>query len=782
MMLHPSKEWTMTVAHILGFPRIGARRELKVALESFWRGEVPELELCAGGRDRRGRHGQWQRHPALDFVTVGDFAWYDPVLQPLAPLGCVPGRFGFHPRSLTLQQCSPWAGGNAPQPAMEMTKWFDTNYHYLVPEWSAESSFDGGVKWLFDEIAQAAALGHPVKVALLGPLTLLHLGKIKSGLSHKLDLLVRLIPSYQRLLARLHVLGVSWVQIDEPILSLELDERWLAAFRPTYEALASLSPRILLDTYFESVAEHAAMLKSLPVSGIHLDLVRGPGQLAAFLDGYPESKVLSLGIVDGRNIWRTDLDAALAALKPAHDRLGERLWVSAGCSLQHVPVDLAHEKTLDAEVRNWLAFAVQKLDEIATLKRGLARGTDAIAPALEASRKTVSSRKTSKRVLSNAVKRRMDALSEGDTRRSSSFAGRIQKQRARLKLPLLPTTTIGSFPQTPEIRKARAAFKKGQIGQPTYLEAMRTEIRDAAARQEAFGLDVLVHAEAERNDMVEYFGEQLQGFAFTENGWVQSYGSRCVKPPIIYGDVERPAPMTVEWTRYAQSLTKKPMKGMLDGPISMLQWSVVRDDQPRSRTALQIALALRNEVLDLERAGTAIIQIDEPALREGLPLKKRDWSEYLDWAVRAFKLVSSGVADETQIHTHMCYAEFNDILPAIAALDADGITIETSRSDMELLEGFGEFRYPNEIGPGGYDIHSPRVPDTGEMVTLLEKAERVIPLERLWVNPDCGLKTRGWPETEAALSKMVEAPRRMRARAACHHATSQNRRPPRPPG
>ncbi len=754
----------MTVAHILGFPRIGARRELKVALEAFWRSEIPESELLAVGRDLRGRHWQWQRDTGLDFVTVGDFAWYDPVLQTLAHLGCVPARFGFDPRSLTLPQYFTLARGNAAQPAMEMTKWFDTNYHYLVPEWSAESSFGGGVKWLFDEIAQAAALGHPVKVALLGPLTLLHLGKIKSGLSHKLDLLVRLIPAYQRLLARLQVLGVSWVQIDEPILSLELDGRWLAAFRPTYEALASLSPRILLATYFESVAEHAAMLKSLPVSGIHLDLVRGPGQLATFLDGYPESKVLSLGIVDGRNIWRTDLDAALAALKPAHDRLGERLWVSAGCSLQHVPVDLAHEKTLDAEVRNWLAFAVQKLDEIATLKRGLARGTDAIAPALEASRKAVTSRKTSKRVRSDAVKRRMDALSEGDTRRSSSFAARIQKQRARLKLPLLPTTTIGSFPQTPEIRKARAAFKKGQIGQPTYLEAMRTEIRDAVARQEALGLDVLVHGEAERNDMVEYFGEQLQGFAFTENGWVQSYGSRCVKPPIIYGDVERPAPMTVEWTRYAQSLTKKPMKGMLTGPITMLQWSFVRDDQPHEQTALQIALALRNEVLDLERAGTAIIQIDEPALREGLPLKKRDWSEYLDWAVRAFKLVSSGVADETQIHTHMCYAEFNDILPAIAALDADVITIETSRSDMELLEGFGEFRYPNEIGPGVYDIHSPRVPDAGDMLKLLEKAERVIPLERLWVNPDCGLKTRGWPETEAALARMVEAAGRMRAR------------------
>ena len=754
----------MTVAHVLGFPRIGAKRELKTALESFWRGELPEAELLNVGCDLRGKHWQWQRDAGLDFVTAGDFTWYDPVLQTLAHLGCVPDRFGFDPRALTLPQYFTLARGNAAQPAMEMTKWFDTNYHYLVPEWSAESRFEGGVKWLFDEVTQAGELGHAVKVSLIGPLTLLYLGKIKSGLPHKLDLLPRLVPAYRRLLARLKVLGVSWVQIDEPILGLELDARWLAAFRPTYETLASQSPRLLLATYFESVAEHAATLKSLPVSGIHLDLVRGPGQLATFLDGYPESKILSLGIVDGRNIWRTDLDAALATLKPAHDRLGERLWISASCSLQHVPVDLAHEKTLDAEIRNWLAFAVQKLDEIATLKQGLAQGIKAIAPALEASRKAVASRKSSKRVRSDVVKQRMDALSERDAHRPSPFAVRIQNQRSRLNLPLLPTTTIGSFPQTPEIRKARAAFKKGQIGQSAYLEAMRAEIRDAVARQEALGLDVLVHGEAERNDMVEYFGEQLRGFAFTENGWVQGYGSRCVKPPIIYGDVERPAPMTVEWTRYAQSLTRKPMKGMLTGPITMLQWSFVRDDQPRSKTAVQIALALRDEVLDIERAGIAIIQIDEPALREGLPLKKRDWGHYLEWAVRAFKLASSGVADETQIHTHMCYAEFNDILPAIAALDADVITIETSRSDMELIEGFGEFRYPNEIGPGVYDIHSPRVPDAGEMFRLLEKAERVIPLDRLWVNPDCGLKTRGWPETEAALARMVEAAHRMRAR------------------
>src|SRR6266567_4319980 len=637
-MISPSsKEQSMTVAHILGFPRIGAKRELKLALEAYWRGEIPERELSNVGRELRKRHWQRERDAGLDFVTVGDFAWYDSVLQTLAHLGCVPGRFGFDPRSLTLPQYFTLARGDADHPAMEMTKWFDTNYHYLVPEWNADTRFEGGVDWLFREVKEAKEQGHAVKVALPGPLTLLHIGKIKAGPSHKLDLLPRAVSAYQRLLASIKALGIPWVQIDEPILGLDLDE-------------------------------------------------------------------------------------------------------------------------------GWLAFAVQKLDEIAALKQGVEGDPKAIMPALMASREAAASRRRSERVLSDAVRRRLDALSERDMRRPSPFAARIRKQRARLKLPLLPTTTIGSFPQTPELRKARAAFKKGALGREAYVEAMRAEIRQAVARQEALGLDVLVHGEAERNDMVEYFGEQLRGFAFTENGWVQSYGSRCVKPPVIYGDVSRPGPMTVEWTRYAQSLTEKPMKGMLTGPITMLQWSFVRDDQPRSKTAFQIALALREEVLDIERAGIAIIQIDEPALREGLPLKKRDWARYLEWAVRAFKLVSSGVADGTQIHTHMCYAEFNDILPSIAALDADVITIETSRSDMELLEGFGEFRYPNEIGPGVYDIHSPRVPDAGEMLKLLEKAERVIPLERLWVNPDCGLKTRGWPETEAALARMVEAARRMRAR------------------
>lgn len=756
----------MAIAHILGFPRVGANRELKFALEAFWKGEIPEPGLLAIGRELRKHQWGLQRAAGLDYVIVGDFAWYDQVLGTIAHLGCLPARFGFAPRKLTLPQYFTLARGNADHPAMEMTKWFDTNYHYLVPEWSAATRAEGGVQWLFDEVREAQEQGHAVKAVLVGPLTLLHSGKVKDRHFNKLDLLRQLVPAYQRLLSRLKTLGVAWVQIDEPILGLEMEHRWADAFQPTYAALAPSSPKILLATYFESVETQRALLKSLPVSGIHLDLVRGRDQLDTFLGDYPESKVLSLGIVDGRNIWRTDLAAALAILRRAHEQLGERLWISASCSLLHVPIDLAHEGKLDPEIRSCLAFAVQKLDEIVALKRGLTAGSKAIAPALALSREAAVSRRRSTRIRSDVVQRRLAAVTAEDARRTSPYGVRILKQRDRLNLPLLPTTTIGSFPQTAEIRKARAGFKRGEIGHLQYLEAMRAEIRLAVSRQEALGLDVLVHGEAERNDMVEYFGEQLLGFAFTENGWVQSYGSRCVKPPIIYGDVNRPQAMTTDWIKFAQSLTDKPVKGMLTGPVTMLQWSFVRDDQPRETTALQIAMALRDEVLDLEKAGIAIIQIDEPAFREGLPLKKRDWPQYLEWAVRAFKLASCGVADTTQIHTHMCYAEFNDILPAIAALDADVITIETSRSDMELLDGFGGFCYPSGIGPGLYDIHSPRVPATKHMLRLLEKAAQVIPLQRLWANPDCGLKTRGWPETEAALKNMMEAVRQMRARAA----------------
>ncbi|MGS0742663.1 5-methyltetrahydropteroyltriglutamate--homocysteine S-methyltransferase [Glaciimonas sp. GG7] len=758
----------MALAHVLGFPRIGAQRELKFAQESFWKGASDETALRETGATLRARHWKAQADAGLDVVTVGDFAWYDQVLGTLALLGAIPQRFGFDAKQLTLADYFTLARGNKQHFAMEMTKWFDTNYHYLVPEWNPETQFDGGVDWLFDEIAEAQALGHQAKVALVGPLTLLYLGKIKSGLTHKLDLLPKVIAGYQTLLTRLQAAGVNAVQIDEPILALELDSAWVQAFSPAYGALTASAPPLLLTTYFGEVQTHAALLRDLPVMGVHLDLVRGADQLDAFVANWPQDKVLSVGVVDGRNLWRSDLDTILTRLKPLQAQLGDRLWVASSCSLLHVPVDLKHEDKLDQELKSWLSFATQKLSEIVALKEAL--NTDpasACAKEVEAefvaSRAALASRSSSTRIHNPLVQKRLAEVTAAHAERTSGFETRINKQQKKFDLPLFPTTTIGSFPQTAEIRQSRAAYKRGEIGHLDYLDQMRNEIRLVVQKQEELGLDVLVHGEPERNDMVEYFGEQLWGYAFTANGWVQSYGSRCVKPPVIYGDVYRPEAMTVGWSQFAQTLTAKPMKGMLTGPVTMLQWSFVRDDQPRETTALQIALALRDEVCDLEKAGIGMIQIDEPAFREGLPLKARDWKHYLDWAVRVFKISAAGVTDETQIHTHMCYSEFNDILPWIAAMDADVITIETSRSDMELLEGFGDFAYPNDIGPGVYDIHSPRVAQVDEMERLLRKARGVIPDQRLWVNPDCGLKTRAWPETYAALENMVLAARRLRA-------------------
>jgi 5-methyltetrahydropteroyltriglutamate--homocysteine methyltransferase len=752
------------VAHVLGFPRIGAHRELKFAMESFWKGESDEEALRATGKALRARHWQAQAAAGMDYITVGDFAWYDHVLGMLALLGALPARFRLDAGKFDLAAYYTLARGDKDHAAMEMTKWFDTNYHYLVPEWTPELCFDGGVDWLFDEIAEAQSQAHavPVKVALLGPLSLLYLGKVKSGLSHKLDLLPKVIAGYEKLLARLRGVGVALVQIDEPVLALEPERQWLDAFLPVYRALSKTAPALLLTTYFDTVSEHAALLRSLPVAGVHLDGVRGVTQLQEFADEWPQDKVLSVGIVDGRNIWRCDLDAALALLKPLHARLGERLWVASSCSLLHVPVDLAHEFKLDEELKSWLAFATQKLDEIFALRQALNGNADTVAGQFVAARAALATRRASPRTRNALVQKRLQAVIDADAERSSAFPVRLTAQQQRWNLPAFPTTTIGSFPQTLQIRQARAAYRRGEISHLDYLGKMRDEIRLVVEKQEALGLDVLVHGEAERNDMVEYFGEQLWGYAFTANGWVQSYGSRCVKPPLIYGDVYRPEAMTVGWSQFAQSLTQKPVKGMLTGPVTMLQWSFVRDDQPRATTALQIALALRDEVLDLEKAGIGMIQIDEPAFREGLPLKARDWETYLDWAVRAFRISAAGVKDDTQIHTHMCYAEFNDILPWIAAMDADVITIETSRSDMELLDGFGRFKYPNDIGPGVYDIHSPRIPDIDDMARLLEKARSVIPDQRLWVNPDCGLKTRNWPEVDEALARMVQAAHKLR--------------------
>lgn len=751
----------MALAHVLGVPRIGPNRELKFAQESFWRGEIDEasLEAVASGI----RQANWQRQHAagLDFVTVGDFAFYDPMLNHIALLGCAPARFGFADK-IGLPEYFQLARGNAACHALEMTKWFDTNYHYLVPELEPATQFSLGAEWLFDEVAEAQTAGFNAKPVLIGPLTFLHLAKEKTAGFNRLDLLDRLLPVYGKILARLKAQGVEWVQIDEPILALDLSADWRTAFERAYHHLNAAGVKLMLASYFGPLRENLLVAMTLPVAGVHVDCVRGGDELAQVIDWLPITKVLSAGVIDGRSVWKTDLSAVYERFEGLHQRLGDRLWLAPSCSLLHVPVSLAGETRLDPELKSWLAFADEKIAALATLKTAFNSGRQAVAGALADNERALAARRTSGRVHDAAVGERLAALTATHDTRNQPFAVRQTAQRGRFRLPPLPTTTIGSFPQTIEIRSARARFKKGEISEADYTVAMQREIQYAVEKQEALGLDVLVHGEAERNDMVEYFGEQLQGYAFSQNGWVQSYGSRCVKPPIIYGDVSRPRPMTVGWTRYAQSLTSRPMKGMLTGPVTMLQWSFVRDDQPRSTTALQIALAIRDEVNDLEAAGIGIIQIDEPAYREGLPLRKADWPDYLEWASRAFRISASGVSDTTQIHTHMCYSEFNDILPAIAAMDADVITIETSRSDMELLRGFGDFNYPNEMGPGVYDIHSPRVPSEAEMTRLLEKAAQVIPLSNLWVNPDCGLKTRGWPETEAALSNMVAAAKALR--------------------
>jgi len=746
----------MLTTHLLGFPRIGARRELKFAQEAFWRGTQDATTLQATAAALRLKHWHWQQEAGLRFVSVGDFSLYDHVLDTTVLLGGLPPRFGFDAQALSLTQYFELARGNAQQPACEMSKWFDTNYHFLKPEFDADTRFDGGVNTLVAQAREAIAAGFQPKPQLVGPLSLLKLARV-SGIE-PLALLPRLVPAYLRVLKELAALGCEWVQLDEPILALDLDASWRDAFAPVYRALAEAHPRILLATYFGDVSAHAGWLRTLPIGGLHIDTVRGPQQLAAFAD-WPADKVLSVGILDGRNVWRTDLDAALDALTPLHSRLGTQLWVAPSCSLLHVPVDLAQETQLPEAVVDGLAFARQKLGELTQLSRALCLGRSVCFQGLGAHRAALERF----RALTAPAAAPRDAVTAD---RGMPYAARRALQAARLELPLLPTTTIGSFPQTDEIRAKRAAYKRGDLPEQDYVAAMQAEIALAVTRQEELGLDMLVHGEAERSDMVDYFAEQLAGVAVTQHGWVQSYGSRCVKPPLIWGDVSRPKPMTVAWTRYAQSLTQKPMKGMLTGPVTILQWSFVRTDKPRAEVAHQIALALRDEVAELDDAGIAAIQIDEPAFREGLPLRQADWAHYLDWAVAAFRLTASGARPETQVHTHMCYSDFEDILPAIAAMDADVITIETSRSAMALLDAFGVFAYPNEIGPGVYDIHSPRVPSAAEIEQLLRKALTVIPVERLWVNPDCGLKTRAWPETNAALAAMVAVARQLRAELA----------------
>jgi len=763
----------MAKTHNLGFPRIGARRELKFALESYWKGQSSRDELKALGAQLRQRH--WGHQAAFDLAPVGDFAYYDQVLDMSFTLGNLPERVrGFHGDVLdnyfrvargrstaSSDEHGACCGGVA---AGEMTKWFDTNYHYIVPEFSAATEFKLDASRLLEQLGEAKAQGVKTKPVLVGPVTYLWLGKAKDD-SDKLALLPRLLPVYAELLATLAAQGVWWVQIDEPVLVTELDAEWQQALRTAYEALAASPVKLLLATYFGQLLENLPLACELPVQGLHLDAINARAEVDTLVARLPAERVLSLGVINGRNIWKTDLNAALDWLEPIARKLGERLWIAPSCSLLHVPVDLAQEHKLDAEVKSWLAFALQKLDELKVLSTALNQGRDAVKAELAANQAAIAARRSSPRVHNPAVKAAIARLDAKLGQRHSGYEQRSPKQAALLKLPAFPTTTIGSFPQTPEIRHARSQYKAGELDAAGYRAAMRAEIERSVREQEALGLDVLVHGEAERNDMVEYFGEQLDGYAFSQFGWVQSYGSRCVKPPILLGDISRPKAMTVEWIRYAASLTQKPMKGMLTGPVTILNWSFVRDDQPRSVSCKQLALAIREEVLDLERAGVRVIQIDEAALREGLPLRKSQWQHYLDWAVESFRITANGVQDETQIHTHMCYSEFNDIIAAIADMDADVITIETSRSDMELLDAFDHFKYPNQIGPGVYDIHSPNIPTQQHIVQLMKKAAERIPTQRLWVNPDCGLKTRQWSEVIPALSNMVAAAKTLRETA-----------------
>ncbi|MEQ9889260.1 5-methyltetrahydropteroyltriglutamate--homocysteine S-methyltransferase [Pectobacterium zantedeschiae] len=748
------------VNHTLGFPRVGLRRELKKAQESYWAGNATQEELLTVGRELRARHWQQQKDAGVDLLPVGDFAWYDHVLTTSLLLGNVPARHQNEDGSVDLDTLFRIGRGRAPtgQPAAaaEMTKWFNTNYHYMVPEFTKGQQFKLTWTQLLDEVDEALALGHKIKPVLLGPVTYLWLGKVKGEQFDRLSLLQDILPVYQQVLAELAKRGIEWVQIDEPALALELPQEWLAAFKPAYDALQG-QVKLLLTTYFDSVSQNLETIKALPVQGLHIDLVHGKDDAATLNAQLPANWVLSLGVINGRNVWRADLSSWFERLQPL---VGTRdLWLGSSCSLLHSPIDLSVEVRLDDEVKSWFAFAIQKCAELSLLSQALNSGN---GQALEAYSAPIRARRTSTRVNNAAVAQRLAAITSQDSQRKNAYSVRADAQRERFNLPAWPTTTIGSFPQTTEIRGLRLDFKQGRLDGNNYRTGIAEHIKQAVVEQESLGLDVLVHGEAERNDMVEYFGEHLDGFVFTQNGWVQSYGSRCVKPPVIIGDVSRPEAITVEWAKYAQSLTDKPMKGMLTGPVTILCWSFPREDVTRETIAKQIALALRDEVADLEAAGIGIIQIDEPALREGLPLHRSDWDAYLAWAVDAFRLNAAVAKDDTQIHTHMCYCEFNDIMDSIAALDADVITIETSRSDMELLESFEEFEYPNEIGPGVYDIHSPNVPSVEWMEALLKKAAQRIPAERLWVNPDCGLKTRGWPETRQALANMVQAAQRLR--------------------
>ncbi|PZX46007.1 5-methyltetrahydropteroyltriglutamate--homocysteine S-methyltransferase [Algoriphagus chordae] len=764
--------------HNLGYPRIGSRRELKKACEQYWSGKITSADLLTAGENIRKANWQFQKDSGIDLIPSNDFSFYDQVLDMSLMVGAIPERYhevilqkGGNELDLYFAMARGYQQNGLDITAMEMTKWFDTNYHYIVPEFTKNQGFKLFSTKVIKEFSEAKQVGITTKPVLIGPVSYLLLGKEKEEGFERIDLIKNLLPVYLEILKKLDSLHVEYVQFDEPFLAMDLTEKEQNAFRYVYGEIKKAFPslKIILANYFDCFGENLEIALSLPVHTLHLDLVRCPSQLDDILgSGKLKANVkLSLGVVDGRNIWKNDFQHSLSLINKAVEALGEdRVWIAPSCSLIHSPCDLSLEEnteSLPVEVKQWLAFAKQKIEELVVLGKLAEKDrSEEILGILAQNQQAVGNRKTSSLIHNEDVKNRVASIALGDDQRKNGFSTRQSLQKTALKLPLFPTTTIGSFPQTSEVRSWRARFKKGDLTQEAYEKLLEEETRESILWQEEIGMDVLVHGEFERNDMVEYFGEQLDGFAFTKFGWVQSYGSRCVKPPIIYGDVHRPEPMTVRWSAFAQSLTDKPVKGMLTGPVTILQWSFVRNDQPRSQTCTQIALAIRDEVVDLEKAGIGVIQIDEPAIREGLPLRKADWQNYLEWAVRAFRLSASGVKDETQIHTHMCYSEFNDIIQNIADMDADVITIECSRSQMELLDAFAEFNYPNEIGPGVYDIHSPRVPSKAEMTQLMEKAKAVIPAANLWVNPDCGLKTRHWEETRKALIEMVAAAKELR--------------------
>jgi 5-methyltetrahydropteroyltriglutamate--homocysteine methyltransferase len=763
----------MVRSAILGFPRIGAERELKKALESFWKGEGSREALLQVAKTIRAENWKRQKDAGISHIPSADFSLYDQVLDHIHMFGAIPGRYAALKDSDPLTLYFAMARGHQKDGvdvvAMEMTKWFDTNYHYLVPEFTADQSFVLTTNHTLDAYNEAKAQGIQTRPVIIGPVSFLLLGKMHKSAADVLSLLPKLLPLYQQLLTALKQAGAEWVQMDEPFLALDLTEAQKEAYKTAYAALKDVGPKMMVTTYFAGLRDNAALTFSLPVAGVHIDLVREPGQLDAALSNIKDSQVLSLGLVNGRNIWKTNYETALKLVDKVVARVGsDRTVIASSCSLLHSPVDLAYETALDSDIKSWLAFAVQKLDEVALLTRAVNEGREpeGVKESLAANARAMQARSTSKRIHDDTVKARMAKINDAMLERKSPFAKRIPAQEKLLHLPLLPTTTIGSFPQTTEIREARAKFKAGQLTVAQYEAFLESKTRECIQYQIDAGIDVPVHGEFERNDMVEYFGEQLKGYVFTKNGWVQSYGSRCVKPPVIFGDVSRPEPMTVRWTKFAQDLTKLPVKGMLTGPVTILQWSFVRDDQPREMTCKQIAMAIRDEVADLEKAGIHLIQIDEPAIREGLPLRQSDRPAYLTWAVDCFRLSSAVVEDATQIHTHMCYSEFNDIMTSIAAMDADVISIETSRSAMKLLGAFVDFKYPNQIGPGVYDIHSPRVPKEEEMLHQLRKALEVLVPQQVWVNPDCGLKTRGWKEVDPALRAMVSAAKKMRSELA----------------